>query len=170
MGSSSSKKDCVSTCRGLGKSGTIEGEHVSTAADHGGFPMSIVILLAGVIVVLGVLILMFEVRKKHVSAWIGGYWRHQLRPKHVPLPGECTQILFCMVDHFEPISAGSTKEQERKRMRDWLERYPALAHRHKDSDGRPPQHTWFYPAENYDPEYLDDLARLCRQGLGEIEL
>ena len=54
-------------------------------------------------------------------------------------------------------------------MRDWLERYPVLAARHKDSDGRPPQHTWFYPAEAYDPEYLDDLARLCHQRLGEIE-
>jgi len=39
-----------------------------------------------------------------------------------------------------------------------------------DSDGRPPQHTWFYPGENYEPEYLDGLVRLCQQGLGEIEL
>ena len=128
------------------------------------------IVLASTVVVLGFLVLVSEVRKKHVSVWLGSYLGQQLRQRYVALPGERTHILFCMVDHFEPISAGSTRTQERKRMRDWLERYPALAHRHKDSDGRPPQHTWFYPAENYDPEYLDDLARLCRQGLGEIEL
>jgi hypothetical protein len=75
-----------------------------------------------------------------------------------------------MVDHFEPISLGSTREQERERMRDWLERYPALAARHKDSDGRFPQHTWFYPGEAYELEYLNNLAGLCEQGLGEIEL
>jgi len=79
-------------------------------------------------------------------------------------------ILFCFVDHFEPISAGSTLEQQRHRMRKWTEQYPLLAAQHKDSYGRPPQHTWFYPGENYNSEYLDDLVRLCQQGLGEIEL
>ena len=79
-------------------------------------------------------------------------------------------VLFCMVDHFEPISAGSTREQQRARMRQWLERYPILARKHLDSDRRPVQHTWFYPGEDYDSEYLDDLAQLCRQGIGEIEL
>ena len=56
-----------------------------------------------------------------------------------------THILFCMVDHFEPVSQGSTQEEERARMRTWLEQYPRLAARHRDSKGRPPQHTWFYP-------------------------
>lgn len=55
-------------------------------------------------------------------------------------------------------------------MRDWLQRYPVMAAQHRDSDGRPPQHTWFYPGENYDSEYLDNLVGLCEQGLGEIEL
>jgi hypothetical protein len=114
-----------------------------------------------------------EAMQKHVGIWLGAYlvqqWRRSWPFNPSTLKGP-THILFCLVDHFEPISAGSTKEQERQRMHDWLERYPALASRHRDSDGRPPQHTWFYPAENYDPEYLDDLGRLCRQGLGEIEL
>jgi hypothetical protein len=75
-----------------------------------------------------------------------------------------------MVDHFEPVRHGSTQEQERARMRAWLEGYPRLAKRHRDSAGRPPQHTWFYPIEDYRSEYLDGLVDLCQQGLGEIEV
>ena len=41
----------------------------------------------------------------------------------------------------------------------------ALFGRFRDSDGRPPRHTFFYPVEEYEPEYLDALAGLCRAGL-----
>ena len=114
-----------------------------------------------------------ELRRKHVSIWFGAFLRqrwHATRAVKEPSPQLVTHVLFCIVDHFEPISATSTREQERERMRDWLDRYPKLASRHHDSDGRPPQHTWFYPGENYEPEYLDGLVGLCQQGLGEIEL
>jgi hypothetical protein len=55
-------------------------------------------------------------------------------------------------------------------MREWTEGYPRLAERHRDSDGVRPQHTWFYPAEDYRAEYLDALSDLCQRDLGEIEL
>jgi hypothetical protein len=114
-----------------------------------------------------------EVRAKHLNIWMGTYLRARLRKVcglEASPSGSPVHVLFCVVDHFEPVSEGSTVEQERERMRDWLTRYPALAQRHKDSDGRPPQHTWFYPGENYRAEYLDNLLELCQQGLGEIEL
>lgn len=121
----------------------------------------------------GSLIVIREVRRKHLGIWLGTYLAQRWSPADAV--NKSTQegpihILFCMVDHFEPISAGSTREQQCERMRQWLERYPILARKHLDSDGRPVQHTWFYPGEDYDPEYLDDLAQLCRQGIGEIEL
>ena len=86
-------------------------------------------------------------------------------------PSGLVHVLFCKTDHFEPVAARrSTVARERSRMRTWLEGYPRLAARHWDSDGVPPQHTWFYPAENYRAEYLDQLSGLVGQGLGEIEL
>ena len=86
-------------------------------------------------------------------------------------PAGLVHVLFCKADHFEPVAARrSTVARERARMRTWLERYPALAARHWDSDGVAPQHTWFYPAENYRAEYLDQLNTLVARGLGEIEL
>jgi len=118
-------------------------------------------------------IVIHEVRAKHLNIWMGAYLQARLRKvsrDEESSSASTTHILFCVVDHFEPVAEGSTIEQERERMRDWLTRYPALARRHRDSDGRPPQHTWFYPGENYRAEYLDNLLQLCQQGLGEIEL
>jgi len=45
-----------------------------------------------------------------------------------------------------------------------------MAKKHRDSDGRYPQHTFFYPIEEYEPGHLEKIAKLCRQGLGEVEI
>lgn len=114
-----------------------------------------------------------EAKRVQLWLWLPGFLARKRvvrRAKAAARTMEQTHILFCMVDHFEPISAGSTKEQERSRMNMWLDQYPRLAGQHRDSHGRPPQHTWFYPIENYASEYLDGLGELCRQGLGEIEV
>lgn len=86
-------------------------------------------------------------------------------------PGALVHVLFCKTDHFEPVAARrSSVARERARMRTWLSEYPRLSARHWDSDGVAPQHTWFYPAEAYRAEYVDQLSQLVAQGLGEIEL
>ena len=121
---------------------------------------------------LAILAVAYAIRQKHLDIWILELLKQYIRHATMVLGshGKPIDIIFCLVDHFEPISAGSTREQQRARMRQWLERYPILARKHLDSDRRPVQHTWFYPGEDCDPEYLDDLAQLCRQGIGEIEL
>ena len=55
-------------------------------------------------------------------------------------------------------------------MAEWTKKYPVLAQRHKDCDGRHPQHTFFYPEEEYKPEHLDKLARLSKEGFGDVEV
>ena len=65
---------------------------------------------------------------------------------------------------------GPAGSRQPARVQHWLTTYPALYSRFKDSDGRPPQHTFFFPIEEYEPEYLDALADLCRQGFGEVEI
>ena len=106
-----------------------------------------------------------------LEIWLWSYLRDRWTKRRVQPRPNPTHILFCIVDHFEPVSCErSTVERERHRMRMWIEGYPKLAAAHRDSDGFPPQHTWFYPIEDYRPEYLEDLSRLCAQGFGEIEL
>jgi hypothetical protein len=108
---------------------------------------------------------------RSLEIWLGNYIRNYVWGVTTWARSDITNILFCVADHFEPIAHGpSTAARERKRMQAWIDGYQKLAGRHWDSDGILPQHTWFYPAENYRAEYLEDLSRLCRMGLGEIEL
>ena len=78
-----------------------------------------------------------EVRTKHLNIWMGAHLQAQLRKgsgNEESSSARTIHILFCVVDHFEPVAEGSTIEQERERMHDWLNRYPALARRHRDPD------------------------------------
>jgi hypothetical protein len=111
-------------------------------------------------------------RQKYLHIWIVQFIKQLLCRIMIRsrMPKGTIHVIFCLVDHFEPVSSGSTREQQRERMRQWMENFPVLGSKHKDSTGRSIQHTWFYPGEAYDAEYLDGLAMLCRQGYGEIEL
>ncbi len=62
-------------------------------------------------------------------------------------------------------------EVERARVDRWLSDYPKMAKKHLDADGFHPQHTFYYPEEEYRYEHLNKIADICQQGFGgEIEL
>lgn len=79
-------------------------------------------------------------------------------------------VFLSIADHYEPMWGGAAMHVQRERVDRWLAEYPKLAAGIADSTGRPPQHTFFYPAEEYIPEHLDKLASLCRQGYGDVEI
>jgi hypothetical protein len=79
------------------------------------------------------------------------------------MPAGPIHVFFLLVDHFEPNYSAARTQQ-------WGKRYRALAARHHDSLGRPPQHTWFYPGEQSDDLVLEQLRLLTAAGLGEVEL
>src|SRR4029078_10711953 len=60
--------------------------------------------------------------------------------------------------------------QAAARVARWVEEYPRRFERFRDADGRPPQHAYFSPEEEYEPEFLDAVAGLCRAGFGEVEI
>ena len=76
-------------------------------------------------------------------------------------PGQPVHVLLCLADHYEPKLGRPSASVADERVRSWVENYPRLFARFRDSDGRPPRHTFFYPPEEYEPEYLDALAGLC---------
>ena len=90
------------------------------------------------------------------------YLKWSLTPA-TPVNGRPTDIFFLFVDHFEPNYAAN-------RVREWTARYRQLAARHRDSDGRPLQHTWFYPGEQSDDAIFDALQEMAAGGFGEVEL
>jgi hypothetical protein len=91
---------------------------------------------------------------------------HRRRPR----PEEPVHLLLCIADHYEPKQYRPSTAVSRARVRRWVEDYPRQFARFRDSDGRTPRHTFFFPIEEYEPEYLDALANLCRQGFGEVEI
>jgi hypothetical protein len=90
------------------------------------------------------------------------YTRSMFRP--APVVAGPTHIFFLLADHFEPPLSSVERTQQ------WADRYRAMALRHRDSTGRPPQHTWFYPGEQFDVGLLSILRQLVAEGLGEVEL
>jgi hypothetical protein len=79
-------------------------------------------------------------------------------------------VLLCIGDHYEPKLGGAPPEVARRRVDRWVNDYPRLFGAFQDSDGRAPRHSFFYPQEEYEPEYLAALAELCRAGFGEVEV
>ncbi|MGH7223503.1 MAG: hypothetical protein ACRELF_09770, partial [Gemmataceae bacterium] len=130
-----------------------------------------VILAIAVILVLGLLLawLARRMRRLGLDRWLLPYVMqstHRRRPRS----DEEVHLLLCIADHFEPKQNRPSAEVSRARVRRWVEDYPRQFGRFRDSDGRTPRHTFFFPIEEYQPEYLDALAILCRQGFGEVEI
>jgi hypothetical protein len=94
--------------------------------------------------------------------------RQSTRRATVPASG--AHLLICFADHFEPLHGKPPMRVARARVARWLRDYPRQFARFRDSDGRSPRHTFFYPLEEYQPEFLDALTELCRQGFGEVEV
>ncbi len=125
-----------------------------------------VFIALGVLPALAGLALWLLLRSRNMQGWIVGYLRRrtpqvQERPVHV---------MFCFVDHFEPMWRGADPDTQRARVDRWCRDYRVMAGRHRDADGRPPQHSFFYPEEEYTEEHLDKIASLCADGYGEIEV
>jgi hypothetical protein len=79
-------------------------------------------------------------------------------------------LIFGICDHYEPLWGKATPEVGRARVRVWREGYPRAVAGFRDADGLPPRHSFFYPGEQYAPEYLEPLAELAREGYGEVEV
>jgi hypothetical protein len=92
---------------------------------------------------------------------------HGQRPA---VAGRPVHLLLCIADHYEPRWGRPSAATARERVARWRHEYPRQFARFHDSDGRPPRHTFFYPAEEYDAEHLDALAELCAAGFGEVEV
>ena len=130
-------------------------------------PISVLLLGLGlVLVAVPLALIVAECRRKNMQIWLGAYIRR--RPRHAG--GGPVHVMFAFVDHFEPGWGRPSHDVEVARVARWRDGYKALASRHRDADGRPPQHTFFYPEEEYRAEHLDQIAALCREGYGEIEV
>ncbi len=111
-----------------------------------------------------------KIRSKNLQYWLPGYARFLVEnalPKRVVGP---RHLLFAFCDHFEPLRGRPPVAVGDARVETWERDYPKLAGEFRDAEGRPPQHSFFFPGEEYQPSYLERLATLVRGGFGEVEL
>jgi hypothetical protein len=105
---------------------------------------------------------------KAMDKWLIGYLKSVL---HRPRRASGTRhLIFCLCDHYEPFRGGAEKQAARQIVQKWIETYPKVVDGYFDADGVPPQHTFFYPEEDYDDCILDQLAGFCGRGFGEVEV
>lgn len=108
---------------------------------------------------------------RHAEIWLADYLRSIARARRARRAADgVVDILLTIADHYEPFHGQATEEVAHRRVRAWLDRLPMTAGPFVDSDGRHPQHTFFFPIEQYRREMVDQLAALCRMGLGEVEI
>jgi hypothetical protein len=104
---------------------------------------------------------------RHAELWLPGYIRSRQQNWSNPGPG---RVWVAIADHWEPYWNNAPDDLARARVDVWHKTWPAIASRYADSGGRPPQYTFFYPEEQYRPEFLDQLADLTRRGFADVEV
>jgi hypothetical protein len=97
--------------------------------------------------------------------YVYGEWRGQARPE----PGR-GRVWLSICDHYEPLWNGADDDAGRQRVGAWRARWPEIAGRHVDSSGRPPRYTFFFPQEEYRPDFLAPLAEMVYAGIADVEV
>ncbi len=111
-----------------------------------------------------------RLKQKNLHTWLRGWGRHLIRQARAPRVSGTRHLLFAFCDHYEPLWGKATPEVGRARVKRWVEDYPRMAAPFRDASGRPPRHSFFFPGEEYRPEFLDGLATLAKGGFGEVEV
>ncbi len=111
----------------------------------------------------------YLLRSRGMHRCFVSYLKQSSRRK-LPSPSTEIHVLICFADHYEPKYRNPKPDFALDRVQTWVDRYPKQFGEFRDSDGEVPRYTFFYPSEEYEPEYLDLLADLCRQGFGEVEV
>ena len=119
--------------------------------------------------ILGTALLIFFVRMRNMQYWLPAYIA-QFVSKKRSSKKKVKHVYFCFADHYEPYYQEASPELAKKRVDKWLEEYPEIACRYTDSHGRHPQHSFFYPEEEYDELLLAGISDLCRDGYGDVEV
>jgi hypothetical protein len=129
-----------------------------------------ILLFAALLTVCGLAAAVLAVlRQRHMQYWIKSYYFPSERAERVA-PDQPVDVFLAICDHWEPQCDGASSTQAMERVQRWVTEYPKAFSKFRDVDGRPPQHTFFFPQEEYRPEYLDKIALLTTQGFGDVDI
>ncbi len=81
------------------------------------------------------------------------------------------RVWVALTDHFEPLWNRVDDATGLERVKLWREMLPEIADKTvKDSVGAPLKYTFFFPQEEYRPEFLEPLAEMVRAGIADVEV
>ena len=107
--------------------------------------------------------------------WLPAYAGQQLVRRGFRKAGP-QHLIVALADHFEPSIVPGVSgrhadlDEQERRLERWCREYPKMAGAHRDGDGVPFRHTYFYPAEQFHKTLIDRLAEHCHDGWGEVEI
>ncbi len=139
------------------------------------------ILAAGTLSALAVWAL---IRKRHMQIWLPARSAQLRAAKSTGLANvhlslnvtdhnngiQPVDVFIAICDHYEPEWGRTPIDEALDRVRRWTKEYPEQFKEFQDSNGRVPQHTFFFPQDQYQPEYLDLLSKLCHAGFGDVDV
>ncbi len=103
------------------------------------------------------------------GGWLPRYLRrHRPFDRRAFTADQPIDVMVLCSDHFEPARRFGDAAAVAT-VRSWCAEYEGMASRHRDADGRPPQHTWFYRAEYPNPGCVQALSDSVFRGFGEVE-
>jgi hypothetical protein len=94
-----------------------------------------------------------RVREIGLDRWVPSYIFPAERISTVDLADDQVDVFIAICDHYEPEWGNPSVETALSRVQRWHDEYPRLFEKFTDVDGRPPRHTFFYPQDQYRPEY-----------------
>jgi len=123
-----------------------------------------------IILALSLLLVTFYLvlRSRNIHIW---FWAYLKQFVTLRVASTSTKHIYvCLADHYEPYLDNVDQNRAHARVKRWVEEYPKIAKQHSDSNGRHPQHSYFYPEEEYDEWVMTQIKSLCEQGLGDLDI
>lgn len=105
--------------------------------------------------------------------WLIPYFKTSIRYRHQSHVNDMDKpvdIYVAICNHYRPFSGSVSQEIAELRVVTWCREYERIAHQHTDSSGNHPVHTIFYSESDYNPYFLDTIARSCRNGITDVEI
>lgn len=127
------------------------------------------LILIAALLALAVQAVWIVLRQRHMQYWIRSYYFPDERVVRMSEDSP-VDVYLAVCDHYEPECYGASRAVAMERVLRWQRDYPRVYGHITDDDGRPPQHTFFYPQDEYRPEYLDALKPLCEAGFGDVDV
>ena len=107
-------------------------------------------------------------KSRHADIWFVSYIKGLVFTK--PKSDKVKHIYVCLADHYEPYFGQASQDHARGLVDDWVKHYREISSKHSDSFGNPPQHSYFYPIEEYDDYVMDELSSICKEKLGDVDI